>query len=146
LIEKAIFCAALEQRTLQDESLNAEECTKGYDALSPLPAALEPQMRARLQAVVENKACSDKALRTQTEAQMVRCLKIEVMLDLPTPDAYSKQRMAFQIERLSASMKKNTQAQESLEELKQGLLLEGPVELAVFDSIWARIDAILSVV
>ena len=102
-------------------------------------------MRARLEAALANNTCSDTELSARTKAQLARCLKIEVMLDLPTPEEYSSQRMAYQIERLSASMKKNTQAQESLEDLKQALLLSGPVELAAFDSIWSRIDAILGV-
>jgi hypothetical protein len=145
LIEKAKFCAALEQRRQQGDSINADDSIKAYDALPALSAEFESKLRKRLQVALSEQGFTDSELDAQTEAQLACCLKTEVILDLPTPDEYSKQRMAYKIERLSASMKKNNQAQENLETLKLRLLTMGAIHQKQFDTIWTRIDNILKI-
>jgi len=108
-----------------------------------LPDKLDAQLRSRLNRAIEDQL--DKAiLKGNTEAQLQRCLKLEVMLDLDTPPEYAKARMAFQIERLSASMSKNTRAQEDAASLREQLLTCGAVEADQYDAIRARIEPILS--
>jgi uncharacterized membrane protein len=52
--------------------------------------------------------------------------------------------MAFQIERLNASMKKDSQAQDTLADLKTELLTTGPIAEDQYAAIWARIDTIFN--
>jgi len=144
LIEKAQFCAALEQSKQQSNKLDPEESLKAYEVLMPLSTELETLLRKRVDAALDETAYTPEILLKNTEAQLLACLKIEVMLDLPSPDQFSKQRMAYQIERLSASMKKNTQAQESVETLRQQLLTTGPVQAEQYEAIQVRIKPLLS--
>jgi exonuclease SbcC len=149
LLEKARFCTAIEQSKQQTETLDAAETPdtpdtiKAYQALPPLSSDLEALFQKRLDAALNETAYPDAVLRKNTDAQLLACLKAEVMLDLPSPEQYSKQRMAYQIERLSASMKKNAQAQENIETLKQQLLTTGPIQADQHDAIVARIAPIL---
>ena len=144
LIEKAQFCAALEQSKQQSNKLDPEESLKAYEVLMPLSTELETLLRKRVDAALDETAYTPEILLKNTEAQLLACLKIEVMLDLPSPDQFSKQRMAYQIERLSASMKKNTQTQESVETLRQQLLTTGPVQAEQYEAIQVRIKPLLS--
>ncbi len=144
LLEKARFCANLEQRKQKAEKLDAADTVKAYDALPPLSTTLEALFRKRLDAALSEQPYTDDVLLSNTESQLLACLKAEVILDLPSPDEYAKQRMAYQIERLSASMKKNTQAQENIETLKQQLLTTGPIQADKYETILARIEPVLS--
>lgn len=144
LVEKAQFCASLEQRKHNAEKLDSADAQKAYEDLPQLSGELEALFRKRLEDALSDTAYSDDALLTNTEAQLLACLKVEVMLDLPSPEEFSKQRMAYQIERLSASMKKNTQAQESIETLKLLLLTTGPVQADKHVALQARIKPVLS--
>lgn len=141
LLNKARFCAKIEQDQLQENSIDTEKLTTKYKAMEVLPGPLEKILLARFETAMTGKF---NTLPENTIAQLECCLKLEVVLDLPTPDAFSKQRMAFQIERLAASMKKNTQAQEDPKQLKQQLLTCGAVDHKQFKLIWDRIDALLS--
>ncbi len=143
LLDKARFCAALELSKQQAKTPDRPDITEAYQALPALSADLEALFQKRLEAALNETAYTDAVLRKNTEAQLLACLKAEVMLDLPSPGQYSKQRMAYQIERLSASMKKNTQVQETIETLKQQLLTTGPVQADQHDAILARISPIL---
>ncbi len=144
LIEKAAFCADLEQKKLQANKVIAEDTLKAYEALPSISAELETLLRKRVEAALDETDYSETALQSNTEAQLLACLKAEVILDLPTPDEFAKQRMAYQIERLSASMKKNTQTQDNIEALKQQLLTTGPILAEHYDAIQARIKPVLS--
>lgn len=144
LLEKARFCASLEQRKQQSEPLDAADTVKAYDALAPLSTTLEALFRKRLDAALNEQPYADNILLNNTETQLLACLKAEVILDLPSPDEYAKQRMAYQIERLSASMKKNTQAQENIETLKQQLLTTGPIQSDKYETILVRIKPVLN--
>ncbi len=148
LLEKARLCAALELSKQQAETLvtaDMPDMIKAYADLPSLSAELEALFQTRLDAALNETAYPDAVLRKNTEAQLSACLKAEVMLDLPSPEQYSKQRMAYQIERLSASMKKNALAQENIETLKQQLLTTGPIQADQHDAILARISPILGI-
>ena len=143
LRDKALFCGELEQQRLKGQQIDTAQVQQDYDSLPGLPDKLDAQLRSRLNRAIEDQL--DKAmLKGNTEAQLQRCLKLEVMLDLDTPPEYAKARMAFQIERLSASMSKNTRAQEDAASLREQLLTCGAVEADQYDAIRARIEPILS--
>jgi len=144
LLEKARLCSRLEQQRLNGESIDCDAAQQSYTALPALSAELEKKLRARLDAICADSLTSEAQIKANTTEQLLRCMKLEVMLDLTTPEAYAKQRMAFQIERLAASMKKNTQAQEDAGDLKQQLLSCGAIEAGQYEPIWQRIDAILN--
>lgn len=146
LLEKARLCAGLEQKQQQGEPADPVAATLAYEALPALSRDIEPALRARLTQASTDKPLAAAQLKINTKDQLARCMKLEVMLDLPTPEAYTRERMAFQIERLSASMKKNSQAQENVSDLKTQLLICGAIEPKQFDPVWARIDAILDAV
>ena len=144
LFEKARLCADLEQKRQQSEPADAVAATLAYEALPPLSKEIESAMRERLVQASKEEPLAKTQLGKNTDDQLSRCMKLEVMLDLPTPQAYNRERMAFQIERLSASMKKHTQARENTSDLKTQLLTCGAIEPKQFDPIWNRINAILS--
>ncbi len=102
-------------------------------------------MQQRLQGALEQGSYSSDTLSANTESQLQRCLKAEVIQDLPTPGEFSRQRMAYQIERLSNSMKKNTGALENIDTLKRELLTTGPIVQDQHEAIWARIDSIVKI-
>ncbi len=144
LLEKARLCSKLEQQQIKGEAIDTEAAAQAYAALPELSPQMEQALRKRLDSSCNSTIPGSKLLKDNTAAQLERCMKLEVMLDLATPDAYAKDRMAFQIERLAASMKKNTQAQESAAELKSAILSCGAIEAEQYEVIWQRIDAILN--
>ena len=143
LRDKALFCAELEQQQLKGQQIDAEQAQQAFDSLPALSDKLDAQLRERLSQVIEDQL-DNESLKQNTEAQLQRCLKLEVMLDLDTPAEYAKARMAFQIERLSASMSKNTRAQEDAATLREQLLTCGAVEADQYEALRMRIDPILS--
>lgn len=141
LLDKARLCASLEQKQLKNGAIDSDKAKQDFDAITALSAELETAMKNRFKHALNTK--SDN-ISENTHAQLHRCLKLEVMLDLPTPDAYAKDKMAFQIERLNASMKKANQAQDNPADLKTELLTTGPIAEDQFNAIWARIDTIFN--
>ena len=146
LLEKARLCADLEQKQQQGEPADAAAATLAYEALPTLSKEMESTLRKRLTQASESEPLAVAQLEKNTTDQLARCMKLEVMLDLPTPEAYTRERMAFQIERLSAAMKKSDQAQENASDLKAQLLTCGAIEPTQFETIWNRINAILEAV
>ncbi len=141
LLEKAKLCASIEQQQQRGEAIDVEKSQQQYDQLSTLSPELEAIMQSRLEQALNGIiGATDK----NTEAQLSRCLKLEVIHDLPTPEKYAQQKMAYQIERLNAAMQKNTQAQDNPKTLKTELLTSGPVDLDQFEAIWTRIDTIFN--
>ncbi len=141
MLDKARLCAQFEQHQLKGKSIDVDKLQKAYAKLAKLSDQLETSFGARLKAIANGSA---QSLDENTEAQLDRCLKLEVMLDMPTPAEYTQAKMAFQIERLSASMKKQSQAQETPETLRTALLSCGAINADQFDPIWARIEAIFA--
>lgn len=144
LLEKARLCADLEQKQQQGEPADAAAAALAYEALPALSKEMESALRERLAKASKGEPIARAHLEINTIEQLTRCMKLEVMLDLATPEAYTRDRMAFQIERLSASMKKNAQAQENASDLKTQLLTCGAIEPTQFDPIWSRINTILN--
>jgi len=144
LLDKARLCSELELKQQQGDAADAEAAVAAYEALPALSAELESRLRTRLEQAGNGEAANDTMLKKNTAEQLARCMKLEVMLDLPTPEDYAQARMAFQIERLSASMKKNTRAQESAADLKTQLLTCGAIKAEQHTPIWNRINAILN--
>ena len=141
LFEKAKLCAALELKQQKGEAIDSAQATQDFAAITALSAELEPVMQTRFEHALSGKTGNINEI---TSAQLQRCLKLEVSLDLPTPGEYTKDKMAFQIERLNAAMKKDSQAQDKPAELKTALLTSGPIAEDQFDAIWARIDTIFN--
>ncbi|MEE9448171.1 MAG: DUF349 domain-containing protein, partial [Arenicellales bacterium] len=144
IIDKAKLCAELENQLQLSKTIDTEKAKATFEALPALSSAAETAMNKRFESIITGKAIDAKTLQDNTEAQLSRCLKIEVMLDLDTPNEFSKARMAYQIERLSASMKKNTSGQESKDSLLDELLLCSAVDPKQSTTLWKRIDAILA--
>ena len=143
LLDKARLCSELEQKQQRGEAIDAPAAASAYAALPALSKDMESAMQKRFAQASEGKPLVEAQLQKNTDDQLMRCMKLEVMLDLETPDAYTRERMAFQIERLSASMKKNVQAQENATDLKAQLLSCGTIQPSQFNSIWRRINSIL---
>ncbi len=130
MLKQAQHCNAMEQATLakQDDPKLAEKWVK----LTAEQAA-SPEMQQRF----EQAANADN---TQIERNLAHkqalCLKLEVHYELDSPPEFAQARMAYQIERLNASMKKHQQ--EAPSELVQDLLCTGAVPSSETEAIEAR--------
>ena len=141
LLEKAKLCAKIEQRQFRGKPVDIDKLKQQYKQISNLSPELEMILQQRFEKALNGDI---GATHENTEAQLSRCLKLEVILDLPTPEKYAQQKMAYQIERLNAAMQKNTQAQDNPKTLKTELLTSGPIDKDQFEAIWARIDTIFN--
>ncbi len=88
--------------------------------------------------VSNNGGFSDEDLVNNLQAKQALCLKLEVIYDLDSPSEFQKQRMAYQIERLSAAMKKDSAAQDQPDQLIDTLLSLGAVPADEIDNIASR--------
>ena len=86
----------------------------------------------------------DATLASNLATKQDACLKLEVRLELESPPEYQGARMAYQVERLSASMKKETDKQQSVEDLLHTVLTTGAVPAEAAAAIEQRIEHCLS--
>ena len=86
----------------------------------------------------------DATLANNLDTKQDACLKLEVQLELESPPEYQGARMAYQVERLSASMKKQTDKQQSLEDLLLTVLTTGAVPAEAAAAIEQRIQNCLA--
>ncbi len=123
LVAQSILCSQLEAAIQSGKSVDS--ITKKWPESDVLS-----QMQQRYEMALQASAGSgfdDKELNASHEAKLELCLKLEVHYDLDSPAEFQQQRMAYQIQRLSASMKKNTAAQDQPEQLIIQMLCLGAV-------------------
>lgn len=165
LRQKSMLCARLEAMAVAaagDDSASIaatqlklksklDTLRKKWEALPPLPAALEQPLAERYQFAVQAAQERDVAqrLRDSMPKNLARLhallLHLEILAGLEPPAEFSKQRMALQINRLSAAMggrdAGETHQSASAAQLIRDILLLGAVQAKQHAAIFKRVDA-----
>lgn len=146
----ACLCDALEQAVITQKStddivLKWQDLSATISAVSSAPADLAElaKLTKRFDEAIKAVASGGFAaqdLANNLAQKQSHCLKLEVCYDMDSPQEFRKQRMAYQIERLSAAMKKNLISQEQPEQLISGLLSIGAVAADQAKAMAARIE------
>jgi exonuclease SbcC len=136
LAQRATLCHAWEQAALTGQAIDAESARAQWQALPVLDDSRATAMEQRfLQACTRP---DDDTLATNLDTKQVACLKLEVLLELPSPPEYQTARMAYQVERLNASLKKALDGQDSVEDLLYTVLTTGAVPAAAAGDVERR--------
>ncbi len=108
----ANLCLEVEKELIGAQSVNLEQVKQKWDALEALPSVVMTKLNSRFQQAL-------KAIESETPAEKIAqlaernfeilnqyLLQLELNLGIDSPDEFSKQRMALQINRLSAALGK----------------------------------------
>lgn len=139
LRQKSLLCARLEAQVLADGGgarggEDPDQLSERWKALPPLPGDLEQAIGERYQlacaAVFD--AAALRRLRDSMPANLevlhARLLQLEILAEVDSPAAFSRQRMALQIERLSAALGNREAGQgQSAGQLIDDILVAGAV-------------------
>jgi len=137
LVRRAALCQQWEQATLAGATVDADKARQEWDTLPALSGAAAGAMEQRFQQAFTR---PDEAVLTgNLAAKQDACLRLEVLLELASPPQYQAARMAFQVERLNASMHKALGAQDSVEDLLQAVLTIGAVPAEAAETVTQRI-------
>lgn len=139
LRQKSLLCARLEAQVLADGcgaggGEDPEQLSERWKQLPPLPGDLEQAIgeRYRLARAAVSDAAALRQLRDSIPANLevlhARLLQLEILVEVDSPAAFSKQRMALQIERLSAALGNREAGQgQSAGRLIEDILVAGAV-------------------
>ena len=139
---RAALCYQWEQAALTDSVIDADNARAEWDALPTLNGAHAAALEQRFQQALG--APDDATVTNNLETKQVACLKLEVQLELESPPEYQAARMAYQVERLNASIKKETDKQQSVEDLLLTVLTTGAVPAGAAAAIEQRIENCLA--
>ena len=139
---RAALCHQWEQAALTDSVIDANNARAEWDALPALKSAHAESLEQRFQQALSRP--DDATLANNLETKQAACLKLEVQLELETPTEYKDARMAYQVERLNASLKKETDKQQSVEDLLLTVLTTGAVPAEAAAAIEQRIENCLA--
>jgi len=139
LRQKSLLCARLEAQALAGGcgdrgAQSPEQLSARWKALPPLPGDLEQAIgeRYHLACAAVFDAAALQRLRDSIPANVevlhARLLQLEILVEVDSPAAFSRQRMALQIERLSAALGNRAAGQgQSAEQLMDDILVVGAV-------------------
>lgn len=139
LRQKSLLCARLEAQVLADGcgargGEDPDPLSERWKALPPLPGDLERAIgeRYKLARAAAFDAAALRRLRDSIPANLevlhARLLQLEILVEVDSPAAFSKQRMALQIERLSAALGNREAGQgQSAGQLIDDILVAGAV-------------------
>jgi hypothetical protein len=142
LARRATLCHQWEQATLNGNTVDKDSVTAEWNALPALSDLNAGTMNQRFGQALSRP--DDTTLSGNLAAKQTACLKLEVLLELESPQEYQAERMAYQIERLNASLKKELDAQDSPEDLLLAAFAAGAVPVEAADSIEHRIGMCLA--
>ena len=142
LARRAALCNQWEQAVLAGKAIDTAAVTTEWRALPALTGAHAGTMERRFTQAL--KQPDDATLAGNLAEKQAACLKLEVLLELESPEACQAERMAYQIERLNASMKKDQSAQDSPEDLLLTALTTGAVPAEAAAEIEQRLNACLA--
>ena len=134
---RAALCHQWEQATLAGSTIDMDSVNAEWDALPALSPVNAGTMNQRFGQALSRP--DDTTLASNHAAKQTACLKLEVLLELESPQEYQAERMAYQIERLNASLKKELDAQDTPEDLLLAVFATGAVPAETADSIERRI-------
>jgi hypothetical protein len=142
LAGRAALCHQWEQTILNGGAIDREAVKAEWEALPGLNEARTAAINERFAQVFERPA--DAALADNLARKQDACLRLEVMLELDSPPDCRAERMAYQVERLNASMKKELDAQDSPADLLLTALTTGAVPAEAAPAIEQRITTCLA--
>ena len=142
LARRAALCHQWEQTVLSGGTVDAASARTEWDALPPLSGAHADAMDQRFTRALSRP--DDATLSDNLAGKQAVCLRLEVLLELDSPPECQTERMAYQIERLNASMKKDQNAQDDPEDLLLRAFTTGAVPADAAVSIEQRIDNCLA--
>jgi hypothetical protein len=142
LSRRAALCHQWEQATLAGNTPDSDSIRSEWDALPALSGSNDEAIQQRYSQVLNPPDAT--TLSGNLAAKQAACLKLEVQLELDSPPECQDERMAYQIERLNASLKKELDTQESPEDLLLTLLTTGAVPAEAADSLEQRIGKCLA--
>ncbi|MGD8630280.1 MAG: DUF349 domain-containing protein [Gammaproteobacteria bacterium] len=142
LARRAALCHQWEQATLNGNTPDADSIRTEWDALPALSGSNDAAIQQRYSQAL--KRPDDTTLSGNLAAKQAACLKLEVQLELESPAECQAERMAYQIERLNASLKKELETQASPEDLLLTLLTTGAVPAEAAAAIEQRIGKCLA--
>jgi len=134
----AALCDQLEQAILAGDAIDTDAVGAKWDALPTPSAANTKAIHQRYERALSR--ADDATLLSNLAAKQEACLKLEVLLELESPDECQAVRMAYQIERLSSSMNKDPGAQVSPRDLLLAVLTTGAVPADAAGTIQQRIN------
>ena len=141
LARRAELCHQWEQATLAGSAIDMDSIKAEWDALPALSGVNAGTMNQRFGQALSRP--DDTTLSNNHAAKQTACLKLEVLLELESPQECQAERMAYQIERLNASLKKELDAQDSLEDLLLAVFATGAVPAEAAGPIEQRISECL---
>jgi hypothetical protein len=142
LANRATLCHQWEQTILAGSALDSAAVTSAWEALPVLSNAHAETMNQRFTQSLTRP--DDTTLAKNLAEKQAACLKLEVLLELESPKECQAERMAYQIERLNASMQKQQSAQHSPEDLLLTALTTGAVPAEAAGAIEQRIKDCLT--
>ena len=134
----AALCNQWEQATLSGKPIDRDSAQAEWDKQYIPAGDVAKAIYQRYQKAFE--APDDNELSRNLEQKLNACLKLEVLLELESPAEFEAERMAYQIERLNASMHKDPAAQDSPGELLLLALSTGAVPADAVETINERIN------
>jgi hypothetical protein len=139
LARHAALCHQWEQAVQAGNEVSRDRARAEWEALPALSAQHSEALNRRFSVALERP--DEAALARNLADKLTACLKLEVLLELDSPPEFQAERMAYQIERLNASMKNEIRALDSPEALLLEAYATGAVPADVTDSIQQRLDA-----
>ncbi|MGB5425974.1 MAG: DUF349 domain-containing protein [Gammaproteobacteria bacterium] len=137
LSRRAVLCSQWEQAVLAGNAIDPDAIRAEWDALTALSSAHAEAMEQRFSQALSRP--DDTALSRNLADKQAACLRLEVLLELESPPDCQAERMAYQVERLNASMKMNQGTQDSPEDLLLSVLTIGAVPADAAGAIEQRI-------
>ena len=132
------LCNQWEQATLSGNPIDRDTAQAEWDKQYTPAGDMAEAIQQRYQKAF--KVPDDNELSRNLEQKHNACLKLEVLLELESPAEFKAERMAYQIERLNASMHKDLAAQDSPAELLLLALTSGAVPADAVETINERIN------
>jgi hypothetical protein len=142
LARRAALCNQWEQAILGGKAVDTDAVTCEWNALPALSGTHGEAMNRRFMQALGRP--DDTALSRNLAEKQAACLKLEVLLELESPEECRAERMAYQIERLNATMKKDQSAQDSPEDILLVALSTGAVPPEAAAAIEQRINNCLA--
>ncbi len=137
LSRRAVLCSQWEQAVLAGNAIDADAIRAEWDDLPALSSAHAEAMEQRFSQALSRP--DDTTLSRNLADKQAACLRLEVLLELESPPDCQAERMAYQVERLNASMKMNQGTQDSPEDLLLSVLTIGAVPADAAGAIDQRI-------
>lgn len=142
LAQRAALCSQWEQAILGGSAIDTDSARAEWDTLPVLSSAHAGAMNQRFKQALTRP--DDTTLSRNLAIKQDACLKLEILLELESPGECQAERMAYQVERLNASLKKDQSAQDSPTDLLLTALTTGAVPVAAAGVVEQRIGNCLA--